>query len=148
METGRNPIRPGRRPSPRCANCSIVASTRKGMDLRLAATQPELHASHDRLVSETVVKPSSRGVELVHIELDRVDAVRARKNVHMLEQQPTDTSCLPLRRHHQEVHVKPRTPPMSAASDVLELEPHAPHGAACGLGNQQTRTISTGELLQ
>src|SRR5215472_9139436 len=136
METGRNPTRPGRRPSPRCANCSIVASMRKGMDLRLASTQPQLHASHDRLVPETVVKPSRRGVELMHIELDRVDAVRARKNVHVLEQQRTDASCLPLGRHDQEVHVKPRTPPMPAASDVLELEPHAPYGAACGLGNQ------------
>src|SRR5262252_9553329 len=148
METGRNPIRPGRRPSPRCANCSIVASMRKGMDLRLAATQPQLHASHDRLVSETVVKPSRRGVELVHIELDRVDAVRPRKNVHVLEQKRADASCLPLGRHHQEVHVEPRTAPMPAASDVLELEPHTSDRAAWGLGHQQARTVGPSELLQ
>src|SRR5215472_6974529 len=87
IATGRKPISPGKRPSPRRAKASIDRSGRNGkVRFRSASAQPEFHTPHHGLVTHAVVETLCRSVELVHVELDRLYAVCAAKRVHMLHE--------------------------------------------------------------
>src|SRR6516165_11637469 len=146
IATGRKPIRPGKRPSPRRASASMEKSGRKGMRAS-AARELELHSPHDGFVAHALVESFRGCVELVHVELDRRHAVRASESMHVFEQKAAHPARLTARRNHEKIHVEPRSPPAPSSSEVLQLESHAADRTARRIRDQQARSVGARELL-